>query len=386
MRRPWVSGGIVLLILLAVAAPASRLTFAMGTLRQNQGLTPGVTALDYVKAHFATTSDPYVIVFQRARGTLLNARDLTAMRALERSAGRDREVVRTFGLPDVAPTVQAADAAGPALSRFLSRDGRTAVVYLVPRDDPTSNPNRDGLQRLRADARMAGASVPGTTITVGGSSAPYVDFDNAIEARVGLIIAVVLGMTYLFLFIAFRTVFLPLKAVLLNMLSVGASFGLLQLVFQQGYGVRLLGGEKVDGIPTWVLLFLFAFLFGLSMDYEVLLLTRIRESWLRTGNNEEAVAQGLEKTGRLISSAAVIMALASFGFILASSAFMKEMGLGLTVSILADATLIRMVLVPAIMQIAGRWNWWTPGFLTGWASRAHAIEAAPEPVPATSSP
>jgi RND superfamily putative drug exporter len=131
-----------------------------------------------------------------------------------------------------------------------------------------------------------------------------------------------------------------------------------------------------------VLLFLFAFLFGLSMDYEVLLLSRIRETWLRTGDNTESVAGGLASTGRLITSAAVIMAIAFSGFIMGTGVWMKEMGLGLTLSILIDATLIRIVLVPSIMKLVGRWNWWVPDALRDWSRRGSIeVESTPEPEP-----
>jgi RND superfamily putative drug exporter len=266
---------------------------------------------------------------------------------------------------------------------MFSPNLRTAIITVVPKDDSTSAANMAGLRRIRTIAsRLERASMAGATVIVGGSSATLVDFDNIIIQRLPLIILVVLGLTYAFLFVAFRTVFLPLKAVLLNVLSVGAAFGMLQLVFQEGFGVQLLGGSQADGVPTWVLLFLFAFLFGLSMDYEVLLLSRIREAWLDRGDNEAAVVLGLQRTGRLISSAALIMAVAFSGFMLGTALWMKMMGFGLTVSILVDATLIRVVLVPSIMKLVGRWNWWVPGRLSAWSHRG-GIErpATPEPHP-----
>jgi RND superfamily putative drug exporter len=182
-----------------------------------------------------------------------------------------------------------------------------------------------------------------------------------------LIIALVLLLTYAFLFYAFRSVFLPLKAVALNLLSVLAAYGTLELVFQHGIGASLLGFTPESGVAGWVPVFLFAFLFGLSMDYEVLLLSRIQEGWLATGENSESVVFGLEKTGRLISSAASIMVVSFSGFILGSQVQMKEFGFGLVAAIALDATLIRLVLVPAIMQLMGNVNWWLPDFLGRFA-------------------
>jgi RND superfamily putative drug exporter len=210
-------------------------------------------------------------------------------------------------------------------------------------------------------------ALPGTHAYVGGSEAGYVDWDNVVLGRFPFVVGAILLLTYGFLFFAFRSVFLPLKAVLLNLLSVTAAYGLMVLVFQGGVGSSILGFTPEDGVATWVPVFLFAFLFGLSMDYEVLLLSRIREAYLETGRNRESVAFGLEKTGRLITSAALIMVVAFSSFLLGHQVQFKEFGFGLMVSIGVDASLIRIILVPAIMEVMGDWNWWVPGPLRAWA-------------------
>ena len=154
------------------------------------------------------------------------------------------------------------------------------------------------------------------------------------------------------------------------------------LVFQGGIGSSVLSFTPEDGVATWVPILLFAFLFGLSMDYEVLLLSRVREAWLSTGNNRESVAFGLEKTGRLITSAALIMVIAFGSFLLGHQIQFKEFGFGLVISIAVDATLIRVILVPSIMEIMGDWNWWVPKSLKNWALRGSAVaevEEAEEP-------
>ena len=159
---------------------------------------------------------------------------------------------------------------------------------------------------------------------------------------------------------AFRSVLLPLKAVLLNVLSVAAVYGLLVVIFRWGVGADLLGLVKVDQIEGWIPIFLFAMLFGLSMDYEVFLVTRMREAWDRTHDNAHAVAEGLERTGRIVTAAALIMVAAFSGFVAGRVAGLQEFGAGLALAILIDATLVRMILVPSLMAIFGRWNWWLP--------------------------
>jgi RND superfamily putative drug exporter len=208
---------------------------------------------------------------------------------------------------------------------------------------------------------------------VGGAQAESTDFNDSLYAHFGLIVAIVLGLSYVFLFVAFRSAILPLKAITVNLLSVGAAYGLLQLVFQRGIGSSLLGFTPESGVSGWVPIFMFALLFGLSMDYEVFLLSRIRERWLATEDNRESVVFGLERTGRLISSAAAIMVVAFSGFVLGSQVEMKEFGFGLLAAIALDATLIRIVLVPSIMGLLGKVNWWVPSRVRTWSSRSSAF-------------
>src|SRR5262249_48004574 len=158
-----------------------------------------------------------------------------------------------------------------------------------------------------------------------------------------------------------RSVLLPLKAVVMNVLSVGASYGVLVFVFQQGHFSDQLGFTSDGFIDSTIPILLFCILFGLSMDYEVFLLSRIREEWLRTNNNRYAVARGLEKTGGVITNAALLFVIVAGAFIFASILIIKEIGLGMTVAVLVDAAIIRTLLVPATMRLIGRWNWWFPG-------------------------
>jgi RND superfamily putative drug exporter len=188
-----------------------------------------------------------------------------------------------------------------------------------------------------------------------------------------LVIAVLIA-TYLLLMRAFRSVLLPLKAVLLNLLSVGASYGMLVIVFKWGLGKDLLGLYQFGQVEGWIPIFLFAMLFGLSMDYEVFLVTRMRETWDGGADNATAVAHGLERTGRIVTAAAIIMCAAFSGFVAGRIVGLQEFGLGLAVAIFVDATLVRSLLVPSLMALFGKWNWWLPPAL------ARLVRVEPSPL------
>jgi RND superfamily putative drug exporter len=173
---------------------------------------------------------------------------------------------------------------------------------------------------------------------------------------------------------AFRSVLLPLKAVVLNLLAIGATYGLIVIVFKYGVGADLVGLYRFDQVEAWIPIFLFAMLFGLSMDYEVFLVSRMREFWDEGLSNAEAVAQGLERTGRIVTAAATVMVAAFAGFAAGSIVGLQEFGLGLAFAIFIDATLVRALLVPALMRLFGRWNWWLP------ERAARILRVAPSPI------
>jgi putative drug exporter of the RND superfamily len=195
---------------------------------------------------------------------------------------------------------------------------------------------------------------------VGGQSADELDFAAIARQRQPLVFAFVLGLSFLVLVAAFRSVVIPLTAIATNLLSVGAAYGLLVLVFQHGLGADLLGFQRADTVESWLPLFLFTLLFGLSMDYHVFLLSRIRERWLATGDTVESVAFGVSTTARLITGAALIMVAVFAGFASGQLVMFQQMGFGLGAAVLIDATLVRSVIVPAAMALLGRWNWWLP--------------------------
>ena len=244
---------------------------------------------------------------------------------------------------------------------YLSGDARTTLVDVIAADSVSLTGMMDLARHARRLAGSAPRGLEGAQVLVGGFAASSVDLQEALMHRFPGVVLLILGITALMLLIAFRSVLVPLKAVLLNCLSVGAAFGVTVLVFQHGYGAGLFGLEgPTEAIFSVVPVLVFATVFGLSMDYEVFLLTRVKEVFDKTGRNDHATMEGLSMTASTISFAAAIMMLVFGAFAFARVLAVQFMGFGLAMAVLLDATLIRMVLVPAIMHIAGRWNWW-PG-------------------------
>ena len=402
MKRPAIAGGVVLVLLLGLAYPATQLNFAFGGLKNAPKNLESVAGAVYMQQNFPSAPDPTQVVVQhRGPGSLLQPREVAGMRQLEQAIARDPETLHVTGPADVLTHDKLGSPAPQQLfGRSLSRDGKTAIISVVARHDVGTKGAEDLVRRIRslvpsftgsagtvhALAVVRDRPLQNDAVYVGGAQASYTDFNDALYSHFPLIIAIVLLLTYVFLFYAFRSVFLPLKAVLLNLLSVLAAYGMLELVFQGGIGSSLLGFYPESGVAGWVPIFLFAFLFGLSMDYEVFLLSRIREGWLSTGQNSASVAFGLEKTGRLISSAALIMVVAFSGFLIGGQLQLKEFGFGLLAAIALDATLIRLVLVPSIMELLGTINWWVPGFLREFASRGTAFGEGGVPGPLDEEP
>ncbi len=203
---------------------------------------------------------------------------------------------------------------------------------------------------------------------VGGETATNVDLTDLSERYLPIVIAFVLGLSFLLLSLAFRSVVVPATSILMNLLSVGAAYGLLVLVFQKGVGADLLGFQQVDKIEAWLPLFLFSFLFGLSMDYQVFLLSRIRERYEQTRDNAASVMFGVGSTARIITGAALIMAAVFGGFATGQLVMFQELGFGLAVAVLVDATIVRSALVPATMRLLGDRNWFLPRHLA-WLPR-----------------
>ena len=218
---------------------------------------------------------------------------------------------------------------------------------------------------------------PGLEVMIGGPTAQMVDLKLTLREYGRVAAVVVIGWNFLMLLVAFRSVVVPIKAVLMNVLSLGASYGLLVWVFQDGHLSGLLGFEPLEGIDPTIPLVMFAVVFGLSMDYEVFLLSRIREEWLRSGDNRQSVIFGLAHTGRIITSAALILLVVIGAFAAGKLVYVQQIGVGIGAAIALDVTLVRALLVPATMQLLGDWNWWAPRWLhlPGSASAAQRVEA-----------
>jgi RND superfamily putative drug exporter len=238
--------------------------------------------------------------------------------------------------------------------------GRYEELVVVGRHEYGTQDEQSFVGRLRRSIIPAARFPDGTRTFVGGGAAQGVDFLHRSYAAFPWLVLAVLGITYVLLMRAFRSLLLPLKAVLLNLLSVASSYGMLVVFFRWGVGRDLAGLYQFGQIEGWIPIFLFAMLFGLSMDYEVFLVTRMREAWDELHDNERAVAHGLEHTGRIVTAAAIIMVAAFSGFVAGRIAGLQEFGLGLAVAVFVDATVIRALLVPAIMALVGRYNWWLP--------------------------
>jgi len=208
-------------------------------------------------------------------------------------------------------------------------------------------------------------------VRVGGQPASNDDFIDAVYGSFPVMIALIAAVTFIALARAFRSLLLPLKAILLNILSVGAAWGVVVLFWQHGYGSEPIWDISATGsIPSWMPLMVFAFLFGISMDYEVFILARMREEYDRTGSTETAVVEGIGRTGRLVTSAALILFLAFVSMASGPGTDLKMFATGLAAGILLDATVIRALIVPAVISLMGRWNWWLPS----WPARVLRVE------------
>jgi RND superfamily putative drug exporter len=245
---------------------------------------------------------------------------------------------------------------------YLSSDGRMALVDIVLQDTVALVSGMDVVGQARQMAKVPVRGLEGARMSVGGFFASAQDLQDRLLAQFPLIVALVLGITAVMLAVAFRSVLVPIKAVILNLLSVAASFGLIVTVFQHGHGSSLFGLDgPTEAIYSIIPVLVFAIVFGLSMDYEVFLLARVKEGYDLTGRNDEAVADGLASSATTITSAAMVMILVFGAFAFTEVFVVQVLGFGLAVAVLLDATLIRMILAPALMKLAGRWNWWPGG-------------------------
>ena len=279
-----------------------------------------------------------------------------------------------------------------ALRELLAADerfGATDVIVSPASDltlltaqlagDPSSEAASAAVRELRSDYVPQAFGPIEDSVLVGGVTAENVDFFELTDQYLPIVIAFVLGLSFLLLAVAFRSIVVPATSIVMNLLSVGAAYGLLVLVFQKGWLAGLFGFQQVETIEAWIPLFLFSVLFGLSMDYHVFLLSRIRERFDRTHDNSDSIVHGVGTTARIITGAALIMVAVFGGFASGELVMFQQMGFGLAVAVLLDATIIRSVLVPATMRLLGRWNWYLPRRLE-WLPQV-AVEGRSEPQP-----
>ena len=261
----------------------------------------------------------------------------------------------------------------------ISPDKTVEVVSIPMNGNGTDDVSDAALATLRDDVIPSTiGKVGGVEANVTGMTAGSKDFNDSMKSHLPIVFAFVLGLAFLLLLVTFRSIVVPIKAIVLNLLSVGAAYGILTLVFQDGHGESLLGFESIGGITSWLPLFLFVILFGLSMDYHVFILSRIREAVDRGMKTDEAVAHGIKQTAGVVTSAAVVMVAVFSIFGSLSMIEFKKMGVGLAVAVLIDATIVRGVLLPATMKLLGEWNWYLPKRLN-WLpkfSHEHAVARA----------
>ncbi|MFN0091552.1 MAG: MMPL family transporter [Acidimicrobiales bacterium] len=303
-------------------------------------------------------------------GPLLITAELPAGTSLESLAPISEALAATPGVVFASPAVP------------NDPNQPTAALWrAIPSTSPQDQATNDLIHELRAEVIPAAAAGAGVRPALTGQVAAGIDFADYLGGRMPLFFGAVLGLSFLLLMAVFRSVLVPLKAVIVNLLSIGAAYGVVVAVFQYGWAKDLVGIGKGGPIEAWAPMMMFAIVFGLSMDYEVFLLSRMREEWDRTGDNAIAVADGLAATARVITAAAAIMVFVFGSFLLEANRQIKLFGLGLAMAVLLDATIVRMVLVPATMELLGSRNWWMPAWLDRLIPKLN-VEGAPEPAPA----
>jgi RND superfamily putative drug exporter len=346
MRRPIPFAAATIAVLLLAAVPVLDLELGPGSNKgvpQHLEAVKGLNVLTAAVGEGALAPTAIVVDTGRARG----ASDPQVSAAVERLLGQlrgDREI------SDVV------FAQGP---QSVDRTGRYLHVQAIGKHEYGLPESQEFVDRLRDDIIPTAAFPSGTSVLAGGAPPFGVDFLDLTYGAFPWLVVAVLLLTYLLLVRAFRSLVLPLKAILMNLLSIGAAYGLLVAFFKLGWGEPF-GMTQFDQIEGWIPVFLFAMLFGLSMDYEVFLVSRMREEWDNRRDNIAAVTNGLEKTGRLVTAAGLIMVAAFSGFVAGSIVGLQQFGFGLAVAIAIDVTIIRALLVPSLMKIFGRWNWWLP--------------------------
>ena len=379
MRQPGLWATVAIVILLALAAPVTRLNLALDTGTSDVGQQSAGLGREILEREFNEGRiSPLQVVYVSNDGPLDEA-DLDAIARLSELIANDYAAVAVTSVTTLldrfvgdhsaeslelaAGFPQVVEASGDLIN--LVSGGDVAVIRAVPRWSP------DSPGPLQLVTRVRDVMVPNVLethyvnaeVVVGGLSAQIVDITAESLRKLPLVVGLVVVLSFVLLALIFRSIAIPIKAILMNVLGITAAYGLLVVVFQEGAGARLFDFRVTGTTQVYLPLLTFAVLFGLSMDYEVFLLGRIKEEWEKTGDNQTAVERGLQRTGAVITAAAAIMVSVFAAFTFARLTEVKTLGFSLAAAVLIDATLIRIVLVPAAMQLLGRWNWWFPSWL-----------------------
>jgi uncharacterized membrane protein YdfJ with MMPL/SSD domain len=356
LRRPATSFVLATAILLAMAWPVAGLSSGeagVSTLPDRLPAKQGYLALN---AEFpGETTDPVEIVIDGDAASPAVESGIERLRARLAREG-------LFGPPELE----------------TNGAGDLTVMTVPIQGDPLGETAVAAVRELRGEHVSRAFADAGTEVLVSGDTAESIDESDTMDRWLPIVLAFVLTLSFVLLTIAFRSLVVAVKAIAVNLLSVGAAYGVLVLVFQEGIGNELLGFPQVDTVEAWVPLFLFAVLFGLSMDYHVFLLSRIRERFRQTGDNSDAIVHGVASTGRIITGAALIIIAVFSGFARGDLVMFQQMGFGVAVALLLDATIVRLVLVPAAMELLGERNWYLPSWLR-WLPDVHVEGARSRP-------
>ena len=370
MRRPGLSILLAGGLLVALAIPALQMKIVTSGVDEFPQDEPVIQTYNKVKKVFPTEG-------------------VTATVVVEADDVRSGPVAA--GIAELRSEVNGSDAFRPGTEVIYSEDGTVAQINVPTPGNGNDAPSVNALNELRDEIIPATVgAVEGTTVNVSGDAASSEDFANKLNSRLPLIFAFVFGLAFLLLLVTFRSIVIPIKAIILNLLSVGAAYGVLVLVFQKGNLESLLGFTSNGGVTNWLPLFLFVVLFGLSMDYHVFILSRVKELHDRGMSTDQAVQQGISTTAGTVTSAAFVMVGVFLCFVTLAFLDFKELGLGLAAAVLIDATIIRGVLLPASMKVLGDWNWYLPSWLE-WlphvgAGRDDAPPIEPRDPPAPDEP
>lgn len=346
VAKPWITGGVALAVLLALAVPTAALSLGMTSPGDRAQGTQGRTSYDLRAEYFGEGSNAL----------------LTVVVALDSPAQGPQDA----RLLELSQSIASTSAAESTPLVPMPDDPSIATARVTPAGDMNSASTAAVLEELRSIEAPQGSE-----LHVGGATATRIDLADKVTERLPWLMAAVVLASSLLLVIAFRSILIPIKAAIMNLLSVAASYGVVVAVFQWGWGSSLLGLDGPVAIDSFVPMILFTVLFGLSTDYEVFLVSSMREVWERTGDSKLAIVEGMRRSGRVISNAAIIMIVVFLSFVAQPDPTIKIFGLGLAVSILLDATVIRMLLVPAVMKLMGDKAWWLP---RSWDARLPHLE------------